>query len=175
MEKRDAIIKAIKRNWTSHDIADVWNLVCEQNKPLEDKVYPMNEFEDYAQNIVSRDGIFSLLNRISGDFDIYDDWWWVNGYGNIYSTNDLECATCPIIDFGEIADYIIDYGDAGLPEITDDLLDEFIGTFFGGDDNARGVAEEIISTDYFDLVTDDWGDLELSTKIKLSGKENDDE
>lgn len=166
MDKRNAVIKTIKSRWNDTDIIDVWNLVCDHNNDTDSQLQSMNDkFEDFAEGVISREGVFYLLNMIkNGNFNTRDDWWWVEK-DRLYSTWDALSA----IDMEDVADYLIDFGDAGVAEVdTDDLLDEFIGEHFEGNDDARDVAEELIREQSFDLLTDDWWDLEGAVKARLA-------
>ena len=176
MGKRMAVKDIIEKNWYDTDIITAWNRLCEENNDPDSMVNSMDDFEEFAEGVISRDGIARLLNMIKfGNFDLDNEWWWLNGYGNLHSADDiLNCPRCSI-DLGEIADYLISEGDAGLAEVdTDELLDAFIGDYFAGDDDAKDAAEEIIREESFDLLTDDWDDLEAAVKVKLAGEEDED-
>lgn len=177
MGKRMAVKDIIEKNWYDDGIVEAWNRLCEKNNDPDSMVNSMEDFEEFAEGVVSRNGIARLLNMVKfGNFDIDNEWWWLNGYGNLHSTDDiLNCSRSPI-DLGEIADFLIEEGDSRLPEVdTDELLDAFIGDYFAGDDDARDAAEKIIEEESFDLLTDDWDDLEAAVKVKLAGEEDEEE
>jgi hypothetical protein len=89
---------------------DMWNQYCSEVNYDDDIIYPLDE---WTINDV-------LLRCVDGAFNVNDDWFYCNGYGNIVSTDDI----FDQVDLGELADYIIDEENALGNSDIEDILEE---------------------------------------------------
>jgi len=82
-------------------LAYLWN-EKEISENSDREIYGMSES---ALEMLNQ-SLFSTILRIQyGDFDIDDDYFTINGYGNYESFNDFKDANCPI-DLEELAEWL---------------------------------------------------------------------
>ena len=158
--KKDSIFECLS-NLNDIDLAYLWDKVCDEENYPDDKIYHMHDFEEMGKHIVETEGATELARMITeGEFSIDDDWWWINGQGNLCSTGCLsESGSCPV-DFSLMIDYLIDHGDDdGLinkKDLTDDFLEEFPEI---NKDELKEKFIERVDTQTYDLLYDDWGSI----------------
>lgn len=175
MEKRRALIEIVKDTYGEDNIVEVWNELCDAGGDTDKKVHTWNDFGEFAQEAVREtDGIYALLRAIRFGDTNDGRYWWIDEEGML-RTADFPSEECDSpIDLEMVADYLIEYGDAGLPEVdNDELLDAFLDEHFPGNDDARDIADELIRSEPFDLLTEDWDDLAPLVEIKLAQKSDD--
>lgn len=100
-----------------------------------------------------------------------------------WSINDIKDALIKIKDsnalyepcmssINTIADYLIENGDAGFPEIDNDILQKvFVVMYLHGDDNTvNQMIDEMQQHEVFDLLMGDWEDMAQELMNKINNK-----
>ena len=106
-----------------------------------------------------------LARTYYGSYNYPDDYFCFNGYGNLDSFNYWDDEKSPV-DVDELADWLIENGDADFEIDTDLLKDAFIEEYYEPEhhDEMRGWIEKMTEEETFDLLTEDWDDLYTSLK-----------
>ena len=116
---REQVLSEFKR-MNDNDVVDVCNEYCEKANYPDDHIYAMSEFDEFAQNIGSPIELVRMVQF--GNFDIRNNYFWMDGYGNFESSNRV--ADFPI-DLGDVADYVAD-NECSLENSTiRDCIDEY--------------------------------------------------
>lgn len=97
---------------------DMWNQYCSEVNYDDDVIYSLDEWTINDMCYMKKP--WDILRCLDGAFNINDDWFYYNGYGNIVSTDDI----FDMVELGDLADYIIDEeNDLGNSDIKD-ILEE---------------------------------------------------
>ena len=99
MEKREKLIDCINGMGVEEKIA-LHNDYCDADNRMDDRIYTMDELEDILDGVDK----WELVRMVQfGDFECTQDFWKINGYGNLDSYNAWELP----IYAEDIADYIL--------------------------------------------------------------------
>ena len=157
MNKIDAIIDIIKSNWSTDELVNAWNLRCEKKGYMDEFIENMSSFDEMFQNL----SLLEIIDKVRGcDFCTGDDYFAFNGYGNPESFSYAEDYSR--FSYEELAEYLVDYGDSLTTNVdTDELLESFIYEYFDNYDfdQIKCVIETYMEDNTFDLLMDDWDDL----------------
>ena len=157
MAKIQAIIDIIKSNWPTDELVDAWNLRCEKKGYMDEFIENMSSFDEMFQNLSP----LEIIDKVRGcDFCTGDDYFAFNGYGNPESFSYAEDYSR--FSYEELAEYLVDYGDSLTTNVdTDELLESFIYEYFDNYDfdQIKCVIETYMEGNTFDLLTDNWDDL----------------
>ena len=157
MNKIDAIIDIIKSNWSTDELVNAWNLRCEKKGYMDEFIENMSSFDEMFQNLSP----LEIIDKVRGcDFCTGDDYFAFNGYGNPESFSYAEDYSR--FSYEELAEYLVDYGDSLTANVdTDELLESFIYEYFDNYDfdQIKCVIETYMEDNTFDLLMDDWDDL----------------
>lgn len=157
MNKIDAIIDIIKSNWSTDELVNAWNLRCEKKEYMDEFIENMSSFDEMFQNLSP----LEIIDKVRGcDFCTGDDYFAFNGYGNPESFSYAEDYSR--FSYEELAEYLVDYGDSLTTNVdTDELLESFIYEYFDNYDfdQIKCVIEAYMEDNTFDLLMDDWDDL----------------
>ena len=129
MTKIDSIVDILQNDWSKGDLISLWNEYCEEHRCYDDNIEYMESFDDLFGDLSPLD----IVRRVQyGDFRPDDDYFGLNGYGNLVSFNDLE--DYGPFSYGELAEYLVDNGD-GVYEVDNDALqNHFIDEYFINED-----------------------------------------
>ena len=157
MAQIQAIIDIIKSNWSTDELVDAWNLRCEKKGYMDEFIENMSSFDEMFQNLSP----LEIIDKVRGcDFCTGDDYFAFNGYGNPESFSYAEDYSR--FSYEELAEYLVDYGDSLTTNVdTDELLESFIYEYFDNYDfdQIKCVIETYMEGNTFDLLTDNWDDL----------------
>ena len=157
MNKIDAIIDIIKSNWSTDELVDAWNLRCEKKGYMDEFIENMSSFDEMFQNLSP----LEIIDKVRGcDFCTGDDYFAFNGYGNPESFSYAEDYSR--FSYEELAENLVDYGDSLTTNVdADELLESFIYEYFDNYDfdQIKCVIETYMEDNTFDLLMDDWDDL----------------
>ena len=157
MNKIDAIIDIIKSNWSTDELVNAWNLRCEKKGYMDEFIENMSSFDEMFQNLSP----LEIIDKVRGcDFCTGDDYFAFNGYGNPESFSYAEDYSR--FSYEELAEYLVDYGDSLTTNVdADELLESFIYEYFDNYDfdQIKCVIETYMEDNTFDLLMDDWDDL----------------
>ena len=110
-------IEEVLESMRDEDIVEVWNEYCDDVNCCDDRIYCMDWLEDDIRGMSAIDVIRTFCDSA---FNVNDDWYWYNGYGNPVSSND----PFEQVSVYDLAVHIEDYEeDYGIPEIAD-ILEE---------------------------------------------------
>ena len=157
MDKIQAIIDIIKTNWSTDEIVDAWNLRCDENNYMDDRIEYMDTFDELFCGLKPSEIAEKVYKR---DFCTGDDFFAFNGYGNLESFSDVEDYSH--FSYEELAEYLAENGDSLTTDIdTDELLESFIYEYFDNYDfdQIKCVIETYMEDNTFDLLMDNWDDL----------------
>ena len=157
MDKIQAIIDIIKNNWSTDEIVDAWNLRCDESNYMDDRIEYMDTFDELFCGLKPSEIAEKVYKR---DFCTGDDFFAFNGYGNLESFSDVEDYSR--FSYEELAEYLVDNGDSLTTDIdTDELLESFIYEYFDhyDFDQIKCVIETYMEDNTFDLLMDNWDDL----------------
>ena len=157
MDKIQAIIDIIKTNWSTDEIVDAWNLRCDENNYMDDRIEYMDTFDELFCGLKPSEIAEKVYKR---DFCTGDDFFAFNGYGNLESFSDVEDYSR--FSYEELAEYLAENGDSLTTDIdTDELLESFIYEYFDNYDfdQIKCVIETYMEDNTFDLLMDNWDDL----------------
>lgn len=157
MDKIQAIIDIIKNNWSTDEIVDAWNLRCDENNYMDDRIEYMDTFDELFCGLKPSEIAEKVYKR---DFNTGDDFFAFNGYGNLESFSDVEDYSR--FSYEELAEYLAENGDSLTTDIdTDELLEPFIYEYFDNYDfdQIKCVIETYMKNNTFDLLMDNWDDL----------------
>lgn len=156
MDKIQAIIDIIE-NWSNDELVDAWNLRCDKKGDMDERIENMCFFDDMFQHLSPTE----IVDKVKGcNFCTGDDYFAFNGYGNLESFTDV--SDYSRFSYGELAEYLIDNGDSLTTDVdTDELLESFIYEYFDhyDFDQIKCVIETYMEDNTFDLLMDDWDDL----------------
>lgn len=156
MDKIQAIIDIIE-NWSNDELVAAWNLRCEEKGDMDEHIDNMCFFDEMFQHLSPTE----VIDKVRGcDFCTGDDYFAFNGYGNLESFTDV--SDYSRFSYGELAEYLVDNGDSLTTEVdTDELLESFIYEYFDhyDFDQIKSVIETYMEDNIFDLLMDDWDDL----------------
>ena len=177
MDKIDAIIEIVANKWETSDIVHAWNLMLE-GKEVRCKIFPMSSFNEMF-NGKSHLEVIKMVHNCQ--FGVDDDYFSFNAEGYIESFSDINDFSA--FSYYDLADYLADKGDSLTKEVdSDELLDYFVEEYFGNYDfdQIKCVIETYMEDNTFDLVMDNWDDLNeyILNYIKeegLGSNEEDDE
>ena len=114
-EKRQKIVDYINGMSVEEKIA-LHNTYCDAANCMDDCIYSMDEMEEILDGVDT----WNLVNMMRyGNFDFNDDFWQINGYGNLVSYNALEL---PIFA-SDIANYILSEEDSLGNDEIQEILD----------------------------------------------------
>lgn len=100
---------------------DMWNQYCSEVNYTDDMIYPLDEWT--INDIFYMKKPWDILKCLDGAFNLNDDWFYYNGYGNVVSTDDIDDIS-DLVDLDDLTDYIIDEeNDLGNSDIKD-ILEE---------------------------------------------------
>ena len=157
MNKIDTIIDIINSNWSTDELVDAWNLRGEKKGYMDEFIENMSSFDEMFQNLSP----LEIIDKVRGcDFCTGDDYFAFNGYGNPESFSYAEDYSR--FSYEELAEYLVDYGDSITANVdTDELLEAFIYEYFDNYDfdQIKCVIETYMENNTFDLLMDDWDDL----------------
>ena len=157
MDKIQAIIDIIKTNWSTDELVNAWNLRCEKKEYMDEFIENMSSFDEMFQNLSP----LEIIDKVRGcNFCTGDDYFAFNGYGNLESFSYAEDYSC--FSYEELAEYLVDNGDSLTTNVdTDELLEAFIYEYFDNYDfdQIKCVIETYIGNNTFDLLMDNWDDL----------------
>ena len=157
MDKIQAIIDIIKNNWSTDEIVDAWNLRCDESNYMDDRIEYMDTFDELFCGLKPSEIAEKVYKR---DFCTGDDFFAFNGYGNLESFSDVEDYSR--FSYEELAEYLAENGDSLTTDIdTDELLESFIYEYFDhyDFDQIKCVIETYMKNNTFDLLMDNWDDL----------------
>lgn len=174
MDKIQAIIDIIKTNWSTDELVKAWNLRCEKKGYMDELIEDMSFFDEMFQNLSP----LEIVDKVKGcNFCTGDDYFAFNGYGNPESFSYVEDYSR--FSYEELAEYLVDNGDSLTTNVdTDELLESFIYEYFDGCDfdQIKQTIEAYMEGNTFDLLMDDWNDLneDILDYIKEVGLVDDD-
>ena len=174
MDKIDAIIDIIKSNWSTDELVNAWNLRCEKKEYMDEFIEDMSFFDEIFQGLSP----LEIIDKVRGcNFRTEDDYFAFNGYGNPESFSYVEDYSR--FSYEELAEYLVDNGDSLTTNVdTDELLEAFIYEYFDGCDfdQIKQTIETYMEDNTFDLLMDDWNDLneDILDYIKEVGLVDDD-
>lgn len=114
-EKRQKLIEYINDMGVEEKIA-LHNAYCDAANCMDDCIYSMDEMEEILDGVDT----WKLVSMMRyGNFDFKDDFWQINGYGNLDSCNAWELP----IYAEDIADYILSEGDSLGNDEIQEILD----------------------------------------------------
>lgn len=128
--KNNKLYEEIKKAIMDMDDGDaisLWNEYCDASSRYDDRIENMDSLPEIFDTS-SADGLFTMLNRFYFGHDENDtnssanpnrDYFYLNGYGNIVSTDYPK----DIIDADELASWIIENGDALYNDEIQEILD----------------------------------------------------
>lgn len=157
MDKIQAIIDIIKNNWSTDEIVDAWNLRCDENNYMDDRIEYMDTFDELFCGLKPSEIAEKGYKR---DFRTGDDFFVFNGYGNLESFSDVEDYSR--FSYEELAEYLAENGDSLISDVDkDELLEFFIYEYFDhyDFDQIKCVIETYMENNTFDLLKDNWDDL----------------
>lgn len=157
MEKIQVIIDIIKNNWSNEEIADAWNLRCDEDDYMDERIEYMDSFDELFCSLKPSEIAEKVYRR---DFCTGDDFFAFNGYGNLESFSDVDDYSR--FSYEELAEYLVDNGDSLTTDVdTDELLESFIYEYFNhyDFDQIKCVIETYMENNTFDLLMDNWDDL----------------
>lgn len=84
MEKLESIFNQIIENCSTSDTVEIYNVFCEETNSGDDIIYQndedtINSFFSNAYDV--------LQSAYFGNYSLRDDYMWLNGYGNLESSN----------------------------------------------------------------------------------------
>lgn len=169
MDKIQAIIDIIKSNWSNNEIVDAWNLRCDENNYMDDRIEYMDTFDELFCGLRPSEIAEKVYRR---DFRTGDDFFAFNGYGNLESFSDVEDYSR--FSYEELAEYLAENGDSLTSDVDkDELLESFIYEYFDhyDFDQIKCVIETYMEDNTFDLLKDNWDDLneDILNYIKKEG------
>ena len=157
MDKIQTIIDIIKNNWSNEEIADAWNFRCDEKDYMDERIEYMDTFDELFCNYKPSEIAEKVYRR---NFCTGDDFYAFNGYGNLESFSDVDDYSR--FSYTELAEYLVDNGDSLTTDVdTDELLEYFIYEYFNhyDFDQIKGVIETYMEDNTFDLLMDNWDDL----------------
>ena len=173
MDKHAALVAVIK-NWSPEDILNAWNEYCSEkcmDNYIYDNVYVSELFEG-AENPVDE----ALRAAYYGDYRYSDEYVKLNAYGNLESFGRFEIEEH--VDYGELADYLEDAGDAMVAEVDPDELSEHfteqiqeLFPYMRGGCVESLMCEIMESSEPYDLLMEDWNDLAEDFKDRYDSTE----
>lgn len=156
MDKIQAIIDIIE-NWSNDELVNAWNLHCDKKGDMDERIENMCFFDELFQHLSPTE----VIDKVKGcNFCTGDDYFAFNGYGNLESFTDV--SDYSRFSYGELAEYLVDNGDSLTTDVdTDELLESFIYEYFDhyDFDQIKCVIETYMEDNTFDLLMDDWDDL----------------
>lgn len=156
MDKIQAIIDIIE-NWSNDELVDAWNLRCDKKEDMDERIENMCFFDEMFQHLSPTE----IIDKVKGcNFCTGDDYFAFNGYGNLESFTDA--SDYSRFSYEELAEYLVDNGDCLTTDVdTDELLESFIYEYFDhyDFDQIKSVIETYMEDNTFDLLMDDWDDL----------------
>ena len=156
MDKIQAIIDIIE-NWSNDELVDAWNLRCDKKGDMDERIENMCFFDEMFQHLSPTE----VIDKVKGcNFCTGDDYFAFNGYGNLESFTDA--SDYSRFSYEELAEYLVDNGDSLTTDVdTDELLESFIYEYFDhyDFDQIKSVIETYMEDNTFDLLMDDWDDL----------------
>lgn len=150
MDRKESIINILEQ-FENETLIKYWNEYASE-MCLDDYIYGNDSYtiEELFGDIDS-----ALRAAFYGSYRYPDEYFILNGYGNLESFDSYDAKS--YIDFGLLADYIMDNGCREISEVWYwDIIADFI-EYANGKFNDREFTEE--DTDGFDLVTEDWDDI----------------
>ena len=115
MTKRERLIEYINGMGTDEKIA-LHNTYCDAANCMDDCIYSMDELEEVLDGVDK----WELIRMVKfGEFELTQEYWQVNGYGNLDSYNEWELP----IYASDIADYILSKEDSLGNDEIQELLD----------------------------------------------------
>ena len=116
MTKREKLIDCIDSMGIEEKIA-LHNAYCNAANCMDDRIYTMDEMEEILDGVDK----WELVRMAQfGDFDCTEEFWGVNGYGNLVSYNAWELP----IYASDIAGYVLLRGDSLGNDEIQEILDE---------------------------------------------------
>ena len=180
MKKKKAIIDVVTKSWTTEEIVNAWNYVCEYYDNLEDKVWEVNgqDSPDVENRcILISDDFAEASNRSKGLYFNPDDkyfWFGTDNKNNLIvrSGDYPQCDPRSPINVEDIVDFIIENGE--YLEKIDKLALYYIfaNEYFRKDSDAFDVAFGTMNSDEINLITDDWD--KAANKVKDNVKKAND-
>jgi len=174
MDKIQAIIDIIE-NWSNDELVDAWNFRCDKKEDMDERIENMDIFNDMFQHLSPTE----IIDKVRGcNFCTGDDYFAFNGYGNLESFTDA--SDYSRFSYKELAEYLVDNGDSLTTDVdTDELLESFIYEYFDhyDFDQIKSVIETYMEDNTFDLLMDDWDDLNeyILNYIEEEGFDSNDE
>ena len=157
MDKIQAIINIIKDNWSTDELVNAWNLRCEKKGDMDEFIENMSFFDEMFQHLSP----LEIIDKVKGcNFCTGDNYFAFNGYGNLESFSYVEDYSR--FSYEELAEYLADNGDSLTADVdTDELLEYFIYEYFDNYDfdQIKQTIETYMEDNTFDLLMDDWNDL----------------
>lgn len=101
---REKVIKVLEE-LDDGSIVNMWNQYCEQVNYDDDMIYSLDEWT--INDIFYMRKPWDILRYLDGGFNVNDNWFHWDGYGNIVSTDNI----FDMVELGDLADYIIDEED----------------------------------------------------------------
>ena len=157
MDKIQTIIDIIKNNWSNEEIVDAWNFRCDKKDYMDERIEYMDTFDELFSSLKPSEIAEKVYRR---DFCTGDDFYAFNGYGNLESFSEVDDYSR--FSYTELAEYLVDNGDSLTTDVdTDELLEYFIYEYFNhyDFDQIKGVIETYMEDNTFDLLMDNWDDL----------------
>lgn len=123
MEMYEKIKEAIE-NMNESDLVILWNEYCYASNHTDDVIYMMDEFDEIMSGMSPWE--VARTCYYSGKFCPAHDYFWFNGYGNAESS-DFPCEHDSPIYISDIAEYIVDNGNALYNDELEEILAEYNG------------------------------------------------
>ena len=163
MTKKESVISAMVSKDMGTIVKD-WNHFVEESKKIDKtskfkEVYPIEEFNTQCQHLNPLEIAESVTtaDKKVCIFDANDKYFFMRG-GKFQSFNKLHDGYCPI-NLDLLADFIIENGDAGFSEISNEVLvKEFIYEYFPDKVCILKFFNSVMESDY-DFLMDDWDDI----------------
>lgn len=161
MTKKESVISAMVLNDMGTIVKD-WNHFVEESKKIDKKsafkeVYPMSQFNALCEHLSPMEIAESITSKGAFFFSYMDKYIFMRG-GKFESFNTLHDGNCPI-SLGWLADFIIENGDSGFTEISNNVLvKEFIYEYFPDKACNLKFFNAVMESDY-DFLMDDWDDI----------------
>jgi hypothetical protein len=176
MTKREAILDIINKSWTTEEIVNAWNHVCEYYDTLEDKVWEVNgQNSSDIENrcVLVGDDFAEASSRSMGSyFDPDDKYFWFdidNEDNLIVRSGDWpDSDNRSPINKEDIVDFIIETGE--YAEKINGLALYYIvaDKYYPGDTMGRNILFDMFENEMVDLVKDNWNTVvdEVECDIK---------
>lgn len=164
MTKKEAILDIINKSWTTEEIVNAWNHVCEYYDNLEDKVWKVNgqDSPDIENRCVligdDFTGVSNRSMRLYFDPDKKYFWFDIDNEDDLIvrSGNWPDSDNHSPVNKKDIVDFIIETGE--YAEKINGLALYYImaDKYYPGDTMGRNVLFDLFENEMVDLVKDDW-------------------